>query len=101
MSMGMLGLTKSFLDDRLSLSLNGMLPMGKDLKMHMNSYTKGSGFTSTSSTTIPTASVTFQISWSFGKQGNYRAKKARRGIENEDQLNSSTTAESMSSVLMQ
>ena len=101
MSMGMLGLTKSFLDDRLSLSLNGMLPMGKDLKMHMNSYTKGTGFTSTSTTTIPAASVTFQISWSFGKQGNYRTKKARRGIENEDQLNCSTTAESMSSVLMQ
>ena len=101
MSMGMLGLTKSFLDDRLSLSLNGMLPMGRDLKMHMDSYTKGTGFTSTSSNTIPAAAVTFQISWTFGKQGNYSTKRARRSIENEDQLNNTTTAESMGSVLMQ
>ena len=101
MSMGMLGLTKSFLDDRLSLSVNGMLPISKDLKMHMDSYTKGAGFTSATSNTIPAAAVTFQISWTFGKQGNYSTKRARRSIENEDQLNNTTTAESMSSVLMQ
>ena len=99
MSMGMLGLTKSFLDDRLSLSLNGMLPIGKDLKMRMESYTKGTGFTATSTNTIPTAAINFQISWSFGKQGNYSAKRARRSIENDAQLNSSTTAESMGSVM--
>ena len=99
MSLGTLGLTKSFLDDRLSLSLSGIVPLAKDFKMNMNSHTRGTGFTTDMSTTIPMGAVTFQISWSFGKQGNYSAKKARRSIENDTQLNTSTTAESMSGII--
>ena len=99
MRVGILGITKTFLDDRLSLSLNGILPLMKGLEMNMESYTKGNGFTSYSSTQIPMKAITFQISWTFGKQGNYSAKKARRSIENESQLNSSTTAESMSGIM--
>ena len=99
MSLGTLGLTKSFLDDRLSLSLSGVIPMAKDLKINMSSHTQGRGFTTDMSTSIPMGAVTFQISWSFGKQGNYSAKKARRTIENEAQLNTSTTAESMSGII--
>ena len=99
MSMGMLGVTKTFLEDRLSLSLNGMLPLAKGFMMTMENYTSGSGFTSHTSTSIPMGSVTFQVSWTFGKQGNYSTKKARRSIENESQLNSTTTAESMGSMM--
>ena len=99
MRVGTVGLTKSFLDDRLSLSLNGILPLMKNLEMNMTSYTRGDGFTSTSSTMIPMKALTFQISWTFGKQGNYSTKKASRSIENERQLNTSTTAESMSSIM--
>ena len=99
MSLGTLGLTKSFLDDRLSLSLSGIVPLAKDFKMNMNSHTRGTGFTTDMSTTIPMGAVTFQVSWSFGKQGNYSAKKARRSIENDAQLNTSTTAESMSGII--
>ena len=100
MSIGMLGLTKTFLDDRLSLSVNGLVPLAKGFKMTMNSHTAGSGFISDTITRIPMSAITFQISWSFGKQGNYSAKRARRSIENESQLNTSTTAESMSSVIL-
>ena len=99
MRAGILGITKTFLNDRLSLSLNGMLPLMKGLEMNMESYTKGNGFTSYSSSQIPMKAITFQISWTFGKQGNYSTKKARRSIENESQLNSSTTAESMGSIM--
>jgi len=99
MRAGILGVTKTFLDDRLSLSLNGILPLMKGLEMNMGSYTRGNGFTSTSSSVIPMRAITFQISWTFGKQGNYNAKKARRSIENETQLNSSTAAESMSGIM--
>jgi outer membrane receptor protein involved in Fe transport len=99
MSLGTLGLTKSFLDDRLSLSLSGVIPMARGLKLNMNSHTRGNGFTTDMSTSIPMGAVTFQISWSFGKQGNYSAKKARRSIENDAQLNTSTTAESMSGII--
>ena len=99
MRAGILGVTKTFLNDRLSLSLNGILPIMKNLEMNMESYTKGNGFTSYSSTQIPMKAITFQISWTFGKQGNYSAKKARRSIENDSQLNSSTAAESMGSIM--
>ena len=100
LSIGMLGLTKTFLDDRLSLSINGMVPLAKDFKMTMRSHTAGNGFVSDMTTRIPMSAVTFQISWSFGKQGNYSTKRARRSIENESQLNTSTTAESMGSVIL-
>lgn len=100
MSIGMLGLTKTFLDDRLSLSVNGIVPLAKDFKMTMRSHTSGNGFVSDMATRIPMSAVTFQISWSFGKQGNYSTKRARRSIENESQLNTSTTAESMGSVIL-
>ena len=99
MNLGMLGLSKTFLNDRLSLSVSGILPLSKGLKMSMDSYTQGSGFTTHTVTSIPMATVNFQISWTFGKQGNYSAKKARRSIENEEQLNSSSTAASMGSIL--
>jgi outer membrane receptor protein involved in Fe transport len=99
MRAGMLGVTKSFLDDRLSFSLNGILPLMKGLNMSMESYTAGKGFTSSTITQIPMRAITFQVSWTFGKQGNYSTKKARRSIENESQLNSSTTAESMSGIM--
>ena len=101
MSMAMLGLTKSFLNDRLSFSVNGMLPLAKGFEMSMSSHTEGKGFVSDMSTTIPMRQITFQVSWTFGKQGNYGAKRASRTIQNEDQLNSTTTAESMGSIMMQ
>ncbi len=94
-----LGLTKTFLDDRLSLSVNGILPLSKGLNMNMESYSRGNDFTTHSVTTIPMKAITFQISWTFGKQGGYGAKKARRSIENEAQLNSTSTAQSMGSIL--
>ncbi len=100
LSIGTLGLTKSFLDDRLSLSVNGMVPLARGFRMTMSSHTAGAGFTSDMTTRIPMSAVTFQISWSFGKQGNYTTKRTRRSIENESQLNTTSTAESMGSVLL-
>ena len=100
LSIASLGLTKTFLDDRLSFSVNGLVPLARDFKMSLHTHTVGTGFTSDMTTQIPMSAVTFQISWSFGKQGNYTAKRARRTIENESQLNQNTTAESMGSVLI-
>ena len=100
MSMATLGLTKTFLDDRLSLSVNGMLPLAKGFEMNMSSTTVGNGFTTNMSTTLPMRQITFQVSWTFGKQGNYTTKKARHTIENDSQLNSTSTAESMGSIMM-
>ena len=65
----------------------------------MGSTTRGSGFTTTMNTAINMAQVAIQVSWTFGKQGNQGAKRVRRTIENDSQLNSTTTAESMNSVM--
>ena len=99
MSMGMLGLTKTFFDDRLSLSVNGVTHLTKGKAMTMESYSEGQGFTVNSLTAIPMRQVMFQVSWTFGKQGSYGAKRTRRTIQNEDQLNSATTSESMGSMM--
>ena len=99
-SIAMVGLTKSFLNDRLSFSVNGVLPLAKGFEMSMSSHTEGKGFVSDMSTTIPMRQITFQVSWTFGKQGNYSAKRASRTIQNEDQLNSTTTAESIGNIMM-
>ena len=99
MSLGTLGLTKTFLDDRLSLSVSGILPLARGFEMNMSSTTRGDGFSSVMNTTIPMRQINFQVSWTFGKQGNYGAKKARRGIENDSQLNSASKAESMGSIM--
>jgi len=99
MSMAMLGLTKTFLNDRLSVGINGVAPLSRDFKMHMGSTTRGSGFTTTMNTAINMAQVAIQVSWTFGKQGSQGTKRARHTIENDTQLNSTTTAESMNSVM--
>lgn len=99
MSMAMLGLTKTFLNDRLSVGINGVAPLSKDFKMHINSSSRGAGFTTNMRNTINMAQVALQISWTFGKQGGQGTKRARRSIENDTQLNSSTTAESMNSMM--
>jgi len=99
MNMGVLGLTKTFLDDRLSVSLSGILPLAKDFNLAMESYSEGKDFTTRTVTQVPMKAVTLQLSWTFGKQGNYSAKKARRSIENDAQLNSASTAESMGGIL--
>ena len=99
MSMGMLGLTKTFFDDRLSISVNGVTHLTKGKDLTIQSFSAGKGFTMNSLTTVPMRQVLFQVSWTFGKQGNYSAKRTRRTIQNEEQLNSTTTAESMGSMM--
>ena len=99
MSMGMLGLTKTFFDDRLSLSVNGVTHLTKGKAMTIQSYSEGSDFTMNMLSAIPMRQVLFQVSWTFGKQGSYGAKRTRRTIQNEDQLNTTTTSESMGSMM--
>ena len=101
MTLGMLGLTKTFFDDRLSLSVNGVTHLTGGKAMTIRSFSAGDGFTMDSTTAVPMRQIQFQVSWTFGKQGNYSAKRTRRSIQNEEQLNSTTTAESMGSMMMQ
>ncbi len=100
MSMAMVGLTKSFLDDRLGVSINYTLPLSGGKGMQMKSVTEGKDFRSVSVNTIPMENLNFSISWSFGKQGNARVKSARKSISNDDVLNMESTAESLGSSML-
>ena len=100
MSMAMVGLTKSFLDDRLGVSINYTLPLSGGKGMQMKSVTEGKDFRSVSVNTIPMENLNFSISWSFGKQGNARVKSARKSISNDDVLNMESTAESLGGSMM-
>ena len=98
MSMLNLGLSRSFLDNKLSVSLNGMLT--KDgLKMKNETTTVGDGFTSTSSMTIPMGQIQASITYSFGNSRAANAKKARRVDVEDSQLNSQSTSQSISSMV--
>lgn len=95
---GTLGLTKSFLDDRLSVSLNGLthLTGGKGIKIESVAQTKE--FLNWSSTSVPLSSITLNLSYSFGKSG-VEVKKSRKSIEADSQLNSKSLSESLGTVM--
>ena len=100
MSMAMIGLTKSFLDDRLGISINYTLPLTGGKGMEMRSVSEGKDFRSVSVNTIPMQQLNFSISWSFGKQGNARVKSARKTIKNDDVMNTESTTESLGTSMM-
>ena len=100
MSMAMVGLTKSFLDDRLGISINYTLPLTGGKGMEMRSVSEGKDFRSVSVNTIPMQQLNFSISWSFGKQGNARVKSARKTIKNDDVMNTESTSESLGTSMM-
>lgn len=100
MSMAMVGVTKSFLDDRLGISINYTLPLTGGKGMEMRSVSEGKDFRSVSVNTIPMQQLNFSISWSFGKQGNARVKSARKTIKNDDIINTESTTESLGSTMM-
>ena len=100
MSMAMVGLTKSFLGDRLGISVNYTLPLTGGKGMEMRSYSAGKDFRSESVNVIPMQQLNVSISWSFGKQGNIRVKSTRKTIQNDDIINTESTTESLGSSMM-
>jgi outer membrane receptor protein involved in Fe transport len=100
MSMAMVGLTKSFLGDRLGVSVNYTLPLTGGKGMEMRSYSAGKDFRSESVNVIPMQQLNVSISWSFGKQGSIRVKSTRKTIQNDDIINTESTTESLGSSMM-
>ena len=94
-SIGTVGLTKTFLDDRLSISISAIRQLStKDLTV--KSYMATKDYTMNMDTTIPMSQVSLSISWTFGKQGSASVKKARRTITEDDIINTQSTAETLS-----
>ena len=78
----MLGLTKTFFDEKLSLTVRGVTPLfSRYLTIH--EYSEGRDFISDSTQKVPVQSIGFNISYTFGQMRG-GSKKVRHGINNDD-----------------
>ena len=99
MLVGTLGLTKTFLDDRLGVSLSGIshLTGGRGLKVESMSETKE--FVSRTVTSIPIRMISMNLTFSFGKQDKVSIRKTRKTIEADMQLDAKSMTESIGTVM--
>ncbi|MBO4476358.1 MAG: TonB-dependent receptor family protein, partial [Bacteroidales bacterium] len=88
-------ITKSFLDDRLSLSLQGFTHLmgGKKVKFEM--YSADADFETRTIIRVPVNQINLSLSWTFGKAG-VSVKKTTRTITNDDVIEHSSGTSSAS-----
>ena len=100
MSLGTAGLTKSFLQDKLSISVRGVCGLRNFKYLEMKSSMTGAGFTSESAFKVPMSQASVSISYSFGKNNmsQQRRRTIRRNSE-DDEINTSNMSESMNSMM--
>ncbi len=84
---GVLGISKSFLNDKLNFSVNVISPLNKDGKINFKTYSENYNYRMNSAVKIPLRQVMLSVSWSFGAAGSAKVKKADRSVENDDILN--------------
>ena len=99
MAMGTLGLTKSILEDRLTFSLNGVTHLTGGKGMRQTSWSEGADFTSKTVNTIPMRTLTFSVSFSFGRQDDAKVKSAKKSIQNDTELDQKSIAESLGTMM--
>lgn len=99
MLLGMLGLTKSFIDDRLSISVNGVTHLTGGRCVEMESVSETKEFISRTYTDIPLRMISLNLSFSFGKQNNATVKKSRKSIKEDSQLNLQSKTESLGTLM--
>lgn len=99
MVVGTLGLTKSFLEDRLSLTLNGLTHLTGGRAIRVKTYSESEGFVNNSVTGIPLRMISLNLTFSFGKQDKVNMKKSRKSIESDSQLNSESMYESLGTMM--
>ena len=78
-----LGVTKSFLQDRLSFSLRGQSNLGLG-QLEFRSHTESGSFVMDQMQRIPIRSASFSVSYTFGKNQNIQRRKTVRSITNDD-----------------
>ncbi len=94
MNMHMLGLTKTFLNDRLSVGINTVNPFHSSMTMKMTS--EGTGYTSTSTTKVSMATILANASYRFGDL-KLKQQTRRTEIEN-DVLDVKSSSEQINGV---
>lgn len=94
------GLTKSFLDDNLSIGVTGVTGFAKHGNLNRASDSWGADYHSYSFSSVPMAQIMVNISYSFGKNNRKAAaKNTQTTIENDDLKNMRNQAEEMGSMM--
>lgn len=98
-SMAMGSVSKTFLNDKLSLSLSCMTPLSGG-KMEMKSYTKGADFINNNISKIAISNISFSISYSLSNNSS-KVKKTKRTINNSDLKERTSDTESIGNIINQ
>lgn len=85
-----LGITKTFLQDRLNLSLRGQSNLGLG-RLEFRNRSESGSFVQENSQLIPIRSASFSISYTFGKAQNIQQKRTVRSITNDDLVGGSSS----------
>ena len=91
-----LGITKTFLQDRLNLSLRGQSNLGLG-RLEFRNRSESGSFVQENSQLIPIRAASFSISYTFGKAQNIQRRKTVRSITNDDLVGGSSGGGGISS----
>ncbi len=79
---GIATLSKSFMDDRLNVSLQGILGFNKGCKLNIETYNSGLDFSNHQRIEVPISQLSLSVSYTFGNT-KVRASKHKSRIEND------------------
>ena len=65
-NIGVVSLSKSLLNNKLSVSVNGITGLSKGGKIHIDQHATGKDFTTTTNISVPLTRITATITWKFG-----------------------------------
>lgn len=94
MNMGMVSVSKTMCNDRLSLSASLMTGLSKGGKLHFDQYTEGADFTSSTKATIPMTRIQASVTWKFGN--SKKQYQQHRSKVDSDYIEHQSSTESMS-----
>ena len=76
-------MSKTLLNDKLSLSISGMVGLNKGGKLNIESYNKGTNYTAHNNISVPIYGVTFTASYTFGNTQIMTRQKRQSRIQND------------------
>ena len=89
-------LSKSFLDDKLTISVMGLTGLGNGGALAINSYSEGKDFTNTMDIKVPMQSVSLTVSYTFGN--TKKQFQQRRSRVESDYIEHQSSGETINSV---
>ena len=99
MLIGTFGLTKTFFEDRLGVSLSGLTHIAGGRGLKIETISETTDFISRTVTTIPLRMISLNLTYSFGKQDKVNVKKTRKTIETDTQVEAKSMSESIGTVV--